>query len=372
LSQQFSDKMERLRVDIFREAGQEFNIDSPKQLQEILFGKMGLPLLKKTAKGQPSTAEPILQELAQDYPLPAFIMEYRSCAKLKSTYTDKLPTLVNARTGRVHTSYHQAITSTGRLSSSDPNLQNIPIRNEEGRAIRRAFIAAPGHSLISADYSQVELRIMAHLSKDVRLVDAFLKGEDIHRATAADILNLSPEAVTEEQRRHAKAINFGLLYGMSTFGLAKQLRIPRYQAQTYIDTYFARYPGVKEYMDRTRQTARDQGYVETLAGRRLYLPGIHDRNKMLQQAAERAAINAPMQGTAADLIKIAMIRLDTKISELQLNAKIIMQVHDELVVEVRDDEIVQTQAVVEQAMSQAMTLHVPLLVHLTVGKNWDA
>jgi DNA polymerase-1 len=371
LSQQFADKMVKLQAEIFQQAGQEFNIDSPKQLQEILFGKMGLPIIKKTAKGQASTAEPILQELAQDYPLPALIMEYRSCAKLKSTYTDKLPTLMNARTGRVHTSYHQALTSTGRLSSSDPNLQNIPIRNEAGRAIRQAFIAPPGYSLISADYSQVELRIMAHLSNDQRLVDAFLKGEDIHRATAADILEIDPSEVTDEQRRHAKVINFGLLYGMSTFGLAKQLHVSRYQAQTYIDTYFARYPGVKEYMDRTRQIAHEQGYVETLLGRRLYLPGIHDRNKMLQQAAERAAINAPMQGTAADLIKIAMINLDRQILELKVDAKIIMQVHDELVVEVRNEEVDQAKAVIEKAMSEAITLRVPLVVDLFVGESWE-
>jgi DNA polymerase-1 len=372
LSQDFSTKMEQLSIDIFREAGQEFNIDSPKQLQVILFEKMGLPIIKKTPKGQPSTAEPILQELALYYPLPAFIMEYRSCAKLKSTYTDKLPTLVNARTGRVHTSYHQGLTSTGRLSSSDPNLQNIPIKNAEGRAIRQAFIAAPGYSLISADYSQVELRIMAHLSNDVRLVEAFSKGEDIHRATAAEVMGMTPADVTDEQRRHAKAVNFGLIYGMSAFGLSKQLKVPRYQAQNYIETYFARYPGVKEYMDRTRQLAREQGYVETLSGRRLYLPGINDRNKMLQQAAERAAINAPMQGTAADIIKIAMINLDRKISELKVDAKIIMQVHDELVVEVRDDQIEKAREIIQQAMSQAMTLKVPLVVDISVGKNWGA
>lgn len=372
LSLKFADNMAALQSQIFREAGQVFNIDSPKQLQEILFDKLGLPIGKKTAKGQASTAEAVLQELALSYPLPALIMRYRTYAKLKSTYTDKLPTLINARTGRVHTSYHQAITSTGRLSSSEPNLQNIPIRTQAGREIRQAFIAPPGYQLVSADYSQVELRIMAHLSGDRGLLTAFAQGEDIHCATAADVFDIPLLAVTSEQRRRAKAINFGLIYGMSTFGLSKQLQEPRHVAQHYIDAYFKRYPGVKTYMDNSRRHAQVQGYVETLSGRRLYLPGIHDRNKNIQQAAERAAINAPLQGTAADIIKLAMINLDRVLTVQKLDARMIMQVHDELVLEVADRHIEQVKVMVRHAMSQAVILCVPLVVDISVGLNWDA
>ena len=353
-------------------AGQEFNLSSPKQLGEILFDKLGLPILKKTPKGAPSTAEEVLAELAESYELPRLLLEHRTLAKLKSTYTDKLPLMVNPTTGRVHTSYHQAVTATGRLSSSDPNLQNIPIRSEEGRRIRQAFIAAPGYKLVAADYSQIELRIMAHLSADEGLLKAFAAGEDIHRATAAEVMGSTPEAVTSEQRRNAKAINFGLIYGMSAFGLAKQLGIARGEAQHYMDRYFARYPGVQEYMERTRLQAEEQGYVETLFGRRLYLPDIKARNQGLRKAAERAAINAPMQGTAADIIKQAMIKLAAWIEECEPDSiRMLMQVHDELVFEVRDDRVAAYLPQIRTLMSEAAALAVPLEVGIGVGENWD-
>lgn len=353
-------------------AGQEFNLSSPKQLGEILFDKLGLPILKKTPKGAPSTAEEVLAELAESYELPSLLLEHRTLAKLKSTYTDKLPLMVNPTTGRVHTSYHQAVTATGRLSSSDPNLQNIPIRSEEGRRIRQAFIAAPGYKLVAADYSQIELRIMAHLSADEGLLKAFAAGEDIHRATAAEVMGSTPEAVTSEQRRNAKAINFGLIYGMSAFGLAKQLGIARGEAQHYMDRYFARYPGVQEYMERTRLQAEEQGYVETLFGRRLYLPDIKARNQGLRKAAERAAINAPMQGTAADIIKQAMIKLAAWIEECEPDSiRMLMQVHDELVFEVRDDRVAAYLPQIRTLMSEAAALAVPLEVGIGVGENWD-
>ena len=353
-------------------AGQEFNLSSPKQLGEILFDKLGLPILKKTPKGAPSTAEEVLAELAESYELPRLLLEHRTLAKLKSTYTDKLPLMVNPTTGRVHTSYHQAVTATGRLSSSDPNLQNIPIRSEEGRRIRQAFIAAPGYKLVAADYSQIELRIMAHLSADEGLLKAFAAGEDIHRATAAEVMGSTPEAVTSEQRRNAKAINFGLIYGMSAFGLAKQLGIARGEAQHYMDRYFARYPGVQEYMERTRLQAEEQGYVETLFGRRLYLPDIKARNQGLRKAAERAAINAPMQGTAADIIKLAMIKLAGWIAEQEADSiRMLMQVHDELVFEVREDLVEAYLPQIRTLMSEAAALAVPLEVGIGVGENWD-
>ncbi|MBX9705708.1 MAG: DNA polymerase I, partial [Gammaproteobacteria bacterium] len=372
LSAEFAENMAILQEKTFTLAGEEFNMDSPKQLQEILFTKLGLPVIKKTPTGQPSTAEPVLAELAHDYELPKLITEYRSFAKLKSTYSDKLPLLINAKTGRVHTSYHQAMTSTGRLSSSDPNLQNIPIRTSAGREIRQAFIAPPGHEIVAADYSQIELRIMAHLSGDKSLLDAFAHGLDIHKATAAEVFGTSVAEVTDEQRRRAKAINFGLIYGMSAFGLAKQLDVPRHSAQDYIDLYFARFPGVKKYMDNTREQAHKLGYVETLFGRRLYLPQINDRNKMLQQAAERAAINAPMQGTAADIIKIAMINVYTELQRVKLDVKMIMQVHDELVFEVATADLAAAQKIIETQMMGAAEMAVPLVVGMNHGDNWDA
>ena len=353
-------------------AGEPFNLSSPKQLGEVLYTKLGLPVLKKTPKGAPSTAEEVLVELAETYELPKLLLEHRTLAKLKSTYTDKLPLMVNPATGRVHTSYHQAVTATGRLSSTDPNLQNIPIRSEEGRRIRQAFIAAPGYKLVAADYSQIELRIMAHLSADTGLLKAFAAGEDIHRATAAEVMGTTPEAVTSEQRRNAKAINFGLIYGMSAFGLAKQLGIPRGEAQHYMDRYFARYPGVLEYMERTRGEAAEKGYVETLFGRRLYLPDIAARNQGLRKAAERAAINAPMQGTAADIIKLAMIKLAGWIAEQEADSiRMLMQVHDELVFEVREDRVEAYLPSIRTLMSEAAALAVPLEVGIGVGNNWD-
>jgi DNA polymerase I (EC 2.7.7.7) len=330
-----------------------------------------LPVLKKTPKGAPSTAEEVLQELALDYPLPKLIMEHRSISKLKSTYTDKLPLMVNRRTGRVHTSYHQAITATGRLSSTDPNLQNIPIRTAEGRRIRQAFIAATGNKILAADYSQIELRIMAHLSEDEGLQEAFSKGLDVHKATAAEVFDTPLDAVTTEQRRSAKAINFGLIYGMSAFGLAKQLHIGRHDAQRYIDTYFARYPGVARYMDNIRSNAAELGYVETLLGRRLYLPEINSPNGMRRQAAERTAINAPMQGTAADIIKRAMIDVDAWLSASKYDAKMIMQVHDELVLEVAETQVDDVSTKLCEIMSNAVELSVPLLVEAGIGDNWD-
>ena len=352
-------------------AGEAFNLSSPKQLQAIFFEKLELPVIKKTPKGQPSTAEPVLQELAQDYELPRLILEHRSLAKLKSTYTDKLPLLINPSTGRIHTSYHQAVTATGRLSSSDPNLQNIPIRTAEGRRIRQAFVAPEGYKLIAADYSQIELRIMAHLSQDKGLLDAFAHGEDVHRATAAEVFDVAVSEVSDDQRRKAKAINFGLIYGMSAFGLAKQIKVERYEAQDYIDRYFERYPGVLEYMDRIRQQAHQDGYVETVFGRRLYLPDINARNKMLQQAAERTAINAPMQGTAADIIKRAMLHVDDWLQASEFDARMIMQVHDELIVEVAEAQMETVRDGLIDKMMHAAELDVPLIVEAGVGDNWD-
>ncbi|MCL6268472.1 DNA polymerase I [Sansalvadorimonas sp. 2012CJ34-2] len=370
-SQKLGQRLSELQEQAWAVAGGEFNLASPKQLQELLFGKLGLPVIKKTPKGQPSTAEEVLVELAESYELPRLILEHRSLSKLKSTYTDKLPKMVNPATGRVHTSYHQAVTATGRLSSSDPNLQNIPIRSEEGRRIRQAFVASPGYKLVAADYSQVELRIMAHLSGDKGLLEAFSKGLDVHKATAAEVFGVTLDEVTSDQRRSAKAINFGLIYGMSAFGLAKQLNISRQDAQQYVDLYFARYPGVKAYMDRTRAQAHEQGYVETLSGRRLHLPEINARNKMRQQAAERTAINAPMQGTAADIIKTAMIEVDSWLENSELDARMIMQVHDELVLEVHEDYVEDVIKGLETRMDAAMTLDVPLVVDTGVGDNWD-
>ena len=352
-------------------AGQPFNLASPKQLAEILFEKLELPVIKKTPKGAPSTAEDVLAELANDYELPAVLIEHRGLAKLKSTYTDKLPEMVDSRTGRVHTSYHQAVTATGRLSSSDPNLQNIPIRTQEGRRIRQAFIAPEGRKIVAADYSQIELRIMAHLSSDAGLLHAFANELDVHSATAAEVFDVSLEGVTTDQRRKAKAINFGLIYGMSAFGLAKQIGVARGEAQEYIDRYFARYPGVADYMDATRAIAHEQGYVETLLGRRLYLPEINARNKQRQLAAERTAINAPMQGTAADIIKLAMIDVDAWLTDTGLDAKMIMQVHDELVFEVADDACETLCDNVTQRMANVIELQVPLLTEEGVGDNWD-
>ncbi len=367
LGQRLTD-LERLAHE---EAGEAFNLSSPKQLQTLLFDKLGLPVLKKTPKGQPSTAEEVLQELALDYPLPRLILEHRSLNKLKSTYTDKLPQMINPDTGRIHTSYHQSGTATGRLSSSDPNLQNIPIRTEEGRKVRQAFIAPEGYQLVAADYSQIELRIMAHLSRDKGLLAAFAKGLDIHKTTAAEVFGIPLDAVTNDQRRSAKAINFGLIYGMSAFGLAKQLGVSRQSAQEYIDLYFDRYPGVLEYMERTKESAREKGYVETLFGRRLYLPEINARNGMHRQAAERAAINAPMQGTAADIVKKAMLAVDQLLSARQLDARMIMQVHDELVLEVADGDLESLQEGIEGEMASAAHLDVPLLVEVGAGQNWD-
>jgi DNA polymerase I len=352
-------------------AGQVFNLGSPKQIQTILYDQLQLPVLKKTPKGQPSTAESVLQDLAQDYPLPRLILDFRGMSKLKSTYTDKLPQQVNVKTGRVHTSYHQAVTATGRLSSSDPNLQNIPIRSEEGRKIRQAFIAPVGYKIVAADYSQIELRIMAHLSADEGLLKAFTAGEDVHKATAAEVFAVAPEQVTADLRRSAKAINFGLIYGMSAFGLAQQLGLSRNQAQEYIDLYFTRYPGVKNYMDDIRKTAKQQGYVETLFGRRLYLPEINSRNAARRQYAERTAINAPMQGTAADIIKKAMIDADSWLDDEKPDAKMIMQVHDELVFEVAEPEVASYTTSIREIMCSAASLDVPLIVDIGVGNNWD-
>ncbi len=352
-------------------AGRAFNIGSPKQIQEILFDQQKLPVLKKTPTGQPSTDESVLQELAVDYELPKLILEHRSLSKLKSTYTDKLPQQVNEKTGRVHTSYHQAVAATGRLSSTDPNLQNIPIKSEEGRRIRQAFIAPPGYKIVAADYSQIELRIMAHLSADNGLLTAFNEGLDVHRATAAEVFGVAPDQVTNELRRSAKAINFGLIYGMSAFGLAQQLGLPRSEAQAYIDLYFARYPGVKNYMDSIRATAREQGYVETLFGRRLYLPEINSKNAAMRQYAERTAINAPMQGTAADIIKRAMIATDDWLTSENAEALIIMQVHDELVFEIASNKIEDYADTIKKLMSSAAELTVPLIVDIGIGNNWD-
>ena len=370
-SEELATRLQALEQQAYDLAGESFNLSSPKQLQVILFEKMGLPVKSKTPKGQPSTAESVLQELAHDYPLPKLILEYRSLSKLKSTYTDKLPLQVDADSGRVHTSYHQAVAATGRLSSSDPNLQNIPVRTEEGRRIRQAFIPEAGYRMLAADYSQIELRIMAHLSADAGLLRAFAAGEDIHRATAAEVFGVAPDAVSKEQRRSAKAINFGLIYGMSAFGLARQLDISRSEAQEYVDRYFARYPGVKAYMEQTREQARAQGYVETVFGRRLYLPEINARNAMRRQYAERTAINAPMQGTAADIIKRAMIEMDRVLQTTGMNVRMIMQVHDELVFEVAEDILQESVDIIKNSMAGAAELAVPLVVDVGVGDNWD-
>jgi len=371
-SDEITKRLAELEKETFDMVGEEFNLSSPKQLQAILFEKMSLPVVKKTPSGAPSTNEEVLQELALDYPLPKVILEYRGLAKLKSTYTDKLPRMINKATGRVHTSYHQAITATGRLSSTEPNLQNIPIRNDEGRRIRQAFIAPKGYKIVAIDYSQIELRIMAHLSNDEALVDAFNKGKDIHAATAAEILGLSIEQVSSEQRRRAKAVNFGLIYGMSAFGLSKQLRISRKEAQDYMDKYFERYPSVMQYMEDTRGRASEKGYVETLYGRRLYLPDIKSSNGMRRKAAERAAINAPMQGTAADIIKKAMLLVDDWIEkEGQGQVRLLMQVHDELVFEVKESSLTEIENKIQKLMESAADLSVPLIAEVGHGDNWD-
>ena len=370
-SHELGTRLLELEQQAFELAGQRFNLASPKQLGEILFEKLQLPVRKKTPTGAPSTAEEVLAELAEEFPLPRVLMEYRGLAKLKSTYTDKLPTMISPRTGRIHTSYHQAVAATGRLSSSDPNLQNIPVRTAEGRRIRQAFIAPPGYRIVAADYSQIELRIMAHLSGDKRLLEAFAAGEDIHRATAAEVFGVPLAAVTADQRRSSKAINFGLIYGMSAFGLAKQLQVERSEAQSYIELYFARYPGVRAFMDKTRAEAAERGYVETLFGRRLYLPEINARNAQLRQAAERTAINAPMQGTGADIIKRAMLTVDQWLQQEKIDARLIMQVHDELVLEVAEPIVDVVRAEVRELMGAAAELSVPLVVDARAGSNWD-
>ncbi len=371
LSDELSRRMKEIAQQVFCIAGEEFNLASPKQIQHVLYEKLGLPVIKKTPKGQPSTSEEVLQQLAEEYELPQLILRYRGLSKLKSTYTDRLPEQIHPATGRVHTSYHQAVTATGRLSSSDPNLQNIPIRSDEGRRIRRAFVAEKGCKLVAADYSQIELRIMAHLSQDENLLSAFAQGTDIHRATAAEIFGVGLQEVTPAQRRSAKAINFGLIYGMSAFGLARQLGIGREEAQTYIETYFERYPGVRAYMERTKRLAHEQGYVETLFGRRLYLPELKSRNPQRRQYAERTAINAPMQGSAADIIKRAMISVDAWIRENGRGVKMIMQVHDELVFEIDELRVKASVKEIESRMRGAAALSVPLEVDVGVGDNWD-
>ncbi|WP_457792802.1 DNA polymerase I [Pseudomonas syringae] len=371
-SVELGDKMTALEREAFAIAGEEFNLGSPKQLGVILYEKLGMPILSKTATGQPSTAEAVLAELAeQDFPLPKVLMQYRSMSKLKSTYTDRLPEQINPRTGRIHTSYHQAVAVTGRLSSSDPNLQNIPIRTAEGRRIRQAFVAPKGYKLLAADYSQIELRIMAHLAKDEGLLHAFRNDLDVHRATASEVFGVELENVTTDMRRSAKAINFGLIYGMSAFGLAKQIGVDRKQSQAYVDRYFARYPGVLDYMERTRTQAAEQGFVETIFGRRLYLPDINAKNPSLRNGAQRMAINAPMQGTAADIIKKAMVAVNGWLDESGLDARVILQVHDELVLEVREDLVDQISEQIRPHMSGAAELAVPLLVEVGVGNNWD-
>lgn len=371
-SQDLATRIAELESEVHEEAGEPFNLGSTKQLQHVLFEKMSLPIIKKTPKGAPSTSEDVLQELALEYPLPKKIMEYRGLTKLKNTYTDKLPKMINHRTGRVHTSYHQAVTATGRLSSTDPNLQNIPIRNEEGRRVRQAFVPREGNKFVAADYSQIELRIMAHLSGDKGLLDAFAHGKDIHKATAAEVFGVPLDEVTTEQRRSAKAINFGLIYGMTAFGLSKQLNIPRNEAQKYMDLYFERYPGVLEYMDSTRESAKEKGYVETVFGRRLYLPDIKASNGARRKGAERAAINAPMQGTAADIIKMAMIKVDDWIRKnASDDVTMMMQVHDELVFEIKEDKVETYVSTITALMESAATLNVPLVVEAGVGENWD-
>ena len=370
-SHELAGRMQELGLEAQRVAGQEFNLESPRQLQQILFEKLQIPVLRKTPTGQPSTAEDVLEELAADHALPRLILDYRAVAKLRSTYTEKLPLQIDTVTGRVHTSYHQAVAATGRLSSTDPNLQNIPIRSPEGRRIRQAFIAPPGFVLLAADYSQIELRIMAHLSGDAGLLRAFAADQDIHQATAAEVFGVAPGAVSPDQRRSAKAINFGLIYGMSAFGLARQLGIDRGAAAQYVERYFARYPGVREYMDSTRERARRDGYVETVFGRRLYLPDIASRNRALQQYAERSAINAPMQGTAADIIKRAMLGVDAWCQQAQVPARLLMQVHDELVLEVHGDFLAAATERVRALMAGAAELRVPLRVDIGHGHNWD-
>lgn len=377
-SEKLDDQSKELEVTISEleskvqdSAGETFNLGSPKQLQEILYQKLGLPIIKKTPKGQPSTSETVLQELSMDFPIVEDILSFRALSKLKSTYTDKLPKMINSETGRVHTSYHQAVTATGRLSSSNPNLQNIPIRSEEGRRIREAFVAPNGYKILAADYSQIELRIMAHLSKDSGLLDSFSRDLDIHRATAAEIFRVALDEVTDNQRRSAKAINFGLIYGMSAFGLSKQLMITRAEAQNYIEQYFDRYPGVKNYMDETKLMAKKIGYVETVFGRRLYLADIESSNYQRRQYAERSAINAPMQGTAADLIKMAMIELHQRINRESLDAKIIMQVHDELVIEVHENQAHDVSVLAKETMSNIFKLDVDLKVDADLGGNWE-
>src|ERR1700742_452949 len=370
-STELATRMLELQTQAHQLAGGVFNVDSPKQLQEILFGKLGIPVVRKTSTGQPSTAEDVLEELAETHPLPRLILEYRGMAKLKSTYTDNLPLQINAATGRIHTSYHQAVAATGRLSSQDPNLQNIPIRTQEGRRIRQAFIAPPGHSLVAADYSQIELRIMAHLSGDATLLRAFAEDRDVHQATASEVFSTPLEQVSADQRRSAKAINFGLMYGMSAFGLARQLNIARGDAQKYMDLYFERYPGVRRYMEETRRQARETGYVETVFGRRLYLPEIQSRNAALRQYAERSAINAPMQGTAADIIKRAMIEVDSWLQSSRIPARLIMQVHDELILEAEDRVVDELVGQLLTHMAHAAELTVPLKVDVGVGRSWD-
>lgn len=370
-SAELADRLKELVELAWEQAGETFNLDSPKQLQTIFYEKLGLPVLKKTPGGKPSTAEAVLVDLARDFELPATLLSYRGLAKLKSTYTDKLPLDINAETGRIHTSYHQAVAATGRLSSSDPNLQNIPIRNAEGRRIRQAFLPPAGYKIMAADYSQIELRIMAHLSGDQGLTTAFAEDQDIHRATASEVFDVAPEAVSDDQRRSAKAINFGLIYGMSAFGLGKQLSISRTLAQDYIDRYFSRYPGVLRYMEETKALAAEQGFVETVFGRRLYLPEINAKAVPRRQAAERTAINAPMQGTAADIIKLAMISVQGWLANADLDARMIMQVHDELVFEVREGDLQQLTDEVVQRMCAAVELSVPLTVATGVGINWD-
>ncbi|MEE9135731.1 MAG: DNA polymerase I [Gammaproteobacteria bacterium] len=370
-STELTKKIAALEKKVHKEAGRKFNLGSPKQLQELLFDELGLPVIRKTPKGQPSTAEDVLQKLAEEFILPELILDYRALSKLKSTYTDKLPQQICARTGRIHTSYHQAVAATGRLSSSDPNLQNIPIRTEEGRRIRQAFIAPPGYSLLAADYSQIELRIMAHISGDQGLLQAFADDLDIHRATAAEVFGVPPDEVSDDQRRSAKAINFGLIYGMSPFGLSRQLGISLDEARGYTELYFDRYPGVQDYMKRTRQQAKEQGFVETVFGRRLYLPDIQARQAQRRQYAERSAINAPMQGTAADIIKKAMLAVDDWLQNDGVDARMIMQVHDELVLEVHSDMADEAAARVAELMGGAATLQVPLKVDTGIGSNWD-
>jgi DNA polymerase I len=370
-SVELEQKLRDIEKQAHKVAGHSFNLASPKQLQAILFEQLELPVIRKTPKGQPSTAEDVLQELAEDYELPRLVLEHRGMAKLKSTYTDKLPGMINPRTGRIHTSYHQSVAATGRLSSSDPNLQNIPIRSEEGRRIRQAFIAAAGYQLVAADYSQIELRIMAHISEDKGLLEAFSNEQDVHQATAAEVFAIPLDKVSTEQRRAAKAINFGLMYGMSAFGLAKQLHVGRHEAQDYIDTYFERYPGVRRFMDSIRETAKQQGYVETVFGRRLYLPEINDRNGQRRQYAERSAINAPMQGTAADIIKLAMLKVQQWLENESIDARIIMQVHDELVLEVNARQVNDVRIRLAELMAGAASLKVPLQVDVGCGNNWD-